>query len=92
MYIYYLVLGMETMESEIYDEQQKAFLRAEQLRVESKKEDNKPTKDKLHKTLTFSISQWALLEQVREKMKLDNYNQTLNFCILEQARNLGIES
>ena len=33
-----------------------------------------------------------LLEQVREKMHLDDFNQTLNFCILEQARILEIES
>ena len=83
-----------TPKYEQYDEQQKAYLRAERLRVESKAEKAKPSPsiNKLHKTLTFTISQWALLEQVREKMHLDDFNQTLNFCILEQARVLEIES
>jgi hypothetical protein len=98
VYTYYLVGGLETMDStpkfEQYDEQQKAYLRAERLRVEAKAEKSKtsPSINKLHKTLTFTISQWALLEQVREKMHLDDFNQTLNFCILEQARVLEIES
>ena len=77
---------------EIYDEQQKAFLRAERLRVEAKQESRTPNKYKVHKTLTFSITQWALLEMIRDKMALDDFTQTLNFCVLEQARNLGIES
>ena len=97
MYTYYLVGGLETMDStpkyEQYDKQQKAYLRAERLRVESKAEKIKSKSlNSLHKTLTFTISQWALLEQVREKMHLDDFNQTLNFCILEQARVLEIES
>ena len=96
MWIYYLVRGVETMDTtpkyEQYNEGQKAYLRAERLRVEAKKAQSKKGINSLHKTLTFTISQWALLEQVREKMHLDDFNQTLNFCILEQARILEIES
>jgi len=89
-----ITVTMVTPKYEQYNDEQKAYLRAERLRVESKAEKAKPSPsiNKLHKTLTFSISQWALLEQVREKMHLDDFNQTLNFCILEQARLLEIES
>ena len=84
---------MTTPKYEQYNDEQKAYLRAERLRVEAKTEKVKHDKqNSLHKTLTFTISQWALLEQVREKMHLDDFNQTLNFCILEQARVLEIES
>mgnify|MGYP004114267435 CR=1 FL=1 len=97
MYTYVIqciTVTMVTPKYEQYNDEQKAYLRAERLRVESKAEKAKPSPsiNKLHKTLTFSISQWALLEQVREKMHLDDFNQTLNFCILEQARLLEIES
>ena len=97
VYTYYHVPRIETMVTpkyEQYNEEQKAYLRAERLRVESKADKIKssPSINKLHKTLTFSISQWALIEQVRDKMHLDDFNQTLNFCILEQARVLEIET
>jgi len=88
-----ITVTMTTPKYEQYNDEQKAFLRAERLRVEAKTEKGAAGKqNSLHKTLTFTISQWALLEQVRQQMHLDDFNQTLNFCILEQARTLGIES
>ena len=73
----------------IYDTEQERTLLAEKIRNEKIRVINE---DKVHKTITFTISEFALLEQVREKHKLKDLTQGMLFCIWNTAIEEGIET
>ena len=53
----------------------------------------KKTKEiKVHKTLTMSVSFWALVEQVREKQHMDTADEAIMASVLSLARKIGIEA
>ncbi len=47
---------------------------------------------KVHKTLTMTISFWALVEQIRSKQGLDTADEAIAVSVLQLARKIGIES
>ena len=50
------------------------------------------TQEKLHRTLNFNISEFALLEQLKTKWGLKDYSQTMLYCIWNAAIEDGIET
>lgn len=53
----------------------------------------KRTKEiKVHKTLTMSVSFWALVEQVRSKQHMDTADEAIMASVLSLARKIGIEA
>ena len=73
----------------IYDTEQEKHLLAEKIRNEKLRIQNE---DKVHKTLTFTISEFSLIEQVRAKHKLKDLTQGMLFCIWNTAIEEGIET
>ncbi len=73
----------------IYDTEQEKHLLAEKIRNEKL---SIQIEDKTHKTISFSISEWALVEQVRAKHKLKDLTQGMLFCIWNTAIEDGIET
>jgi len=47
---------------------------------------------KLHKTMTFAISFWATVEQIRSKQGLDTPDQAIEVSVMKLAQRLGIEA
>tara|TARA_R100001086_G_scaffold66500_1_gene30927 strand:- start:2705 stop:2872 length:168 start_codon:yes stop_codon:yes gene_type:complete len=47
---------------------------------------------KVHKTLTMSISFWALVEQIRSKQGLETADETIAVSVMQLARKIGIET
>jgi len=47
---------------------------------------------KVHKTLTMSISFWALVEQIRSKQGLDSADEAIAVSVMQLARKIGIEA
>jgi len=47
---------------------------------------------KAAKTISESISFWALVEQIRTRKGFKNGNESLYFCVYNTAKDLGIES
>ena len=77
------------MESHLYNENQKRFLLAEKIREGKLRVQSEDT---VHKTLTFTISEFALIEQVRSKMKLKDLTQGMLYCVWNTAIEEGIET
>ena len=73
----------------IYDTEQEKHILAEKIRNEKL---SIQIEDKTHKTISFSISEWALVEQVRAKHKLKDLTQGMLFCIWNTAIEEGIET
>jgi len=73
----------------IYDTEQEKYLLAEKIRNEKLRIQNE---DKVHKTLTFTISEFSLIEQVRAKHHLKDLTQGMLFCIWNTAIEEGIET
>jgi len=73
----------------IYDTEQDRTLLAEKIRNEKLRVQHE---DKVHKTLTFTISEFALLEQVRGKHQLKDLTQGMLFCIWNTAIEEGLET
>ena len=73
----------------IYDTEQERTLLAEKIRNEKLRIQNE---DKVHKTLTFTISEFSLIEQVRAKHHLKDLTQGMLFCIWNTAIEEGIET
>ena len=73
----------------IYDTEQESHLLAEKIRNEKLRIQNE---DKVHKTLTFTISEFALIEQIRAKHHLKDLTQGMLFCIWNTAIEEGIET
>ena len=73
----------------IYDTEQNRYLLAEKIRNEKL---SIQIEDKTHKTISFSISEWSLIEQIREKHKLKDLTQGMLFCIRNTAIEEGIET
>ena len=46
---------------------------------------------KAAKTINLQISYWALLEQIRSKMRFKNGNEAMCYVIMEKAKELGLE-
>jgi len=44
------------------------------------------------KTISIPISYWALLDQIKTKLKKKNANDTLKYCIKEIGIEEGLES
>ena len=73
----------------IYDTEQERTLLAEKIRNEKLRIQNE---DIVHKTITFTISEFALIEQVRAKHHLKDLTQGMLFCIWNTAIEEGIET
>ena len=53
----------------------------------------KKTKEiKTHKTLTMSISFWALVEQIRSRQHMETADEAIMASVLSLARKIGIEA
>ena len=50
------------------------------------------TQEKLHKTFNLNVSEFALLEQLKQKWGFEDYSQTMLYCIWLASVNDGIES
>ncbi len=77
------------MENHIYNEGQERYILAEKIRLGKLRIQNEDT---VHKTLTFTISEFALIEQIRSKWKLKDLTQGMLFCIWNTAIEEGIET
>jgi len=77
------------MENHIYNNEQKRWLLAEKIREGKLRIQSEDT---VHKTLTFTISEFALIEQVRSKMKLKDLTQGMLYCIWNTAIEEGLET
>ena len=53
---------------------------------------NIQNEDMVHKTISFSISEWALVQQIVNKNKLKNLTQGMRFCIWNTATEEGLET
>ena len=53
---------------------------------------SKSEKDRVHKTFNLHISEYALIEQVKQKFHFKDYSQTLLYCVWNAAIEEGIES
>ena len=52
----------------------------------------KKTKEiKVHRTLTMSISFWALVEQIRSKQHMETADEALAASVMSLARKIGLE-
>ena len=47
---------------------------------------------KVHKTLTMTVSFWALVEQIRSAQRLDTADEAIHVSVLQLARKIGIEA
>ena len=47
---------------------------------------------KVHKTLTMTVSFWALVEQIRSKQGLETADKAIDVSVMQLARRLGIEA
>jgi hypothetical protein len=47
---------------------------------------------KVHKTLTMSVSFWALVEQIRSKQGLETADEAIAVSVMKLARLIGIEA
>ena len=47
---------------------------------------------KVHKTLTMTVSFWALVEQKRSAKRLDTADEAIHVSVLQLARKIGIEA
>ena len=47
---------------------------------------------KVHKTLTMTVSFWALVEQIRSAQRLDTADEAIAVSVMQLARRLGIEA
>lgn len=47
---------------------------------------------KVHKTLTMTVSFWALVEQIRSKQGLNSADEAISVSVMQLARRLGIEA
>ena len=53
----------------------------------------KKTKEiKVHRTLTMSISFWALVEQIRSRQHMESADEAITASVLSLARKIGIEA
>ena len=50
------------------------------------------SQEKLHKTFNLNISEFALLEQLKQKWHFEDYSQTVLYCIWLASVTDGIES
>ena len=50
------------------------------------------SQEKLHKTFNLNISEFALLEQLKQKWHFEDYSQTVLYCIWCASVSDGIES
>lgn len=53
----------------------------------------KKTKEiKVHRTLTMSVSFWALVEQIRSRQHMESADEAITASVLSLARKIGIEA
>tara|TARA_R110002096_G_scaffold85335_1_gene196415 strand:+ start:162 stop:338 length:177 start_codon:yes stop_codon:yes gene_type:complete len=53
----------------------------------------KKTKEiKVHRTVTMSVSFWALVEQIRSRQHMESADEALHASVLSLARKIGIEA
>ena len=50
------------------------------------------SQEKLHKTFNLNISEFALLEQLKQKWHFEDYSQTVLYCIWLASVTDGIET
>ena len=50
------------------------------------------SQEKLHKTFNLNISEFALLEQLKQKWHFEDYSQTVLYCIWCASVSDGIET
>jgi len=76
-----------------YNEEQRAKILAEKIRHEKDFTASlNAGETKTHKTLTLTISHWALIEQIRTSRGLKNAEQSIIYSIKNTAQELGIET
>jgi len=73
----------------IYDTEQERHILAQKILNQNLRIQNE---DKVHKTISFSISEYALIEQVRAKHNLKDLTQGMLFCVWNTAIEEGIET
>ena len=73
----------------IYDAEQEQYLLAEKVRLGKLSIQNE---DMVHKTISFTISEWALVQQIVNKNKLKNLTQGVRFCIWNTSIEEGIDT
>jgi len=47
---------------------------------------------KVHKTITMTVSFWALVEQIRSKQHMESADEALDASVMSLARKIGIET
>ena len=50
------------------------------------------SQERLHKTFNLTISEFALIEQIKQKFHFKDYSQTLLYCVWNVSVEEGIES
>ena len=50
------------------------------------------SQERLHKTFNLTISEFALIEQIKQKFHFKDYSQTILYCVWNSALEEGIES
>ena len=50
------------------------------------------SQERLHKTFNLTISEYALIEQIKVKFHFKDYSQTILYCVWNSAVEEGIES
>ena len=73
----------------IYDAEQEQYILAEKVRLGKLTIENE---DMVHKTISFSISEWALVQQIVNKNNLKNLTQGVRFCIHNTSSEQGLET
>ena len=73
----------------IYDAEQEQYILAEKVRLGKLTIKNE---DMVHKTISFTISEWALVQQIVNKNNLKNLTQGVRFCIHNTSSEQGLET
>jgi len=47
---------------------------------------------KVHKTLTMTVSFWALVEQIRSRQHMESADEAIASSVMSLARKIGIEA
>ena len=90
MYIGTSILDfMSYKDATIYDAEQKRTILAQKIKNGDLKVQ---VEDKTHKTLSFSVSEWALIEQIRSKYGLKDLTEGMLYAVWNTAIQEGIET
>ena len=85
----YIQVEISYIMGAIYDAEQEQYILAEKVRLGKLNIQNE---DMVHKTISFTISEWALVQQIVNKNRLKNLTQGMRFCIHNTAIEEGLET